>query len=132
MQGTATNITLNTGDYIQLAFRRVYIQGASFTFTANAEPYTYFKCTENTIGGGVYERVESNDYPIFIHEFDYPLTKTQWDELINNPLNSYQFYIEDDFIRYGWIGEIKYNHYTGMANIKLISDKNSQANGGTK
>lgn len=132
MQGSPTNITLNTGDYVQLSYRRVYVYGSSFTFSANAEPFTYFKCTENTIGGGVYEIIDSDDYPVYIHEFEYPLTKPQWDIILQNQLNSYKFSMFDDNVRYGWISEIKYKHYEGLATIKLISDKNSQANGEAK
>lgn len=129
--GGRTSVTLNLGDTIQVHISKsVFVTGdIDYTIKANN---TYFGCYQNTIGGGLFKEYNPDDYQIFIHEFTYPLSKSDWEYIQQNPLNSYKFYSDPTNIRYGWISEIKRNQQSGMATVKLISDKNSQANGGAK
>jgi hypothetical protein len=129
--GGKRTITLNTGDTVQIKITKNVFVSGDIDYTIRAVN-TYFGCYDNTIGGGTYQTYDPNDYPIFIHEFQYPLTKGQWEYILANPLNSYKFYSGPSNVRYGWVSEIKRNQQSGMATVKLISDKNSQANGGAK
>lgn len=129
--GGTVQIVMNTGDTVNLnQYKRIY-GGSGCNYRVNASG-SYLECYDNTIGGGTYQTYDPNDYPIFIHEFQYPLTKGQWEYILANPLNSYKFYSDPSNIRYGWVSEIKRNQQSGMATVKLMSDKNSQANGGAK
>lgn len=82
------------------------------------------QCVDNTIGGGLF--VESNDFdfPIYTYEFKYPMCQEEFDTIMANTVGTIQFNMEGQSFRQGWIQELSFNHFEGMANIKLISKNN--------
>lgn len=123
-----TSFIMNDGDYIVASLRKENSFG-DIDYTINAGNQTFFECYNNTIGGGDFATYSTDDFPIQIHEFEYKMTLAEFQGILNNQRSSYAFYTDIDNIRFGWISEIKYNHYKGTANVKLITDRRSQSNG---
>lgn len=82
-----------------------------------------FNCTASSTGGGIYQTYNPEDYPVFTHEFKYPLTKTEFNTLTTDPKGLINFRVNAEQYKQGWIDNIKYNHKDGIADIKLISSK---------
>jgi hypothetical protein len=127
--GVTTNFVLNLGDYVTVRFDKNLGGAGDIDYTIVGGNQTYFECYNNTVGGGEFQVYDTDDFPIQIHEFEYKMSIADFQNIQANSKNSYGFYTNIDRIRYGWISELKYNHYKGVAQVKLITDKRSQSNG---
>lgn len=118
-------IVMNAGDYLNLSFTKVDSFGtlSSGSLTLN----TYWQCDENTVGGGIFAESDYRDYPVNIFEFEYPLTKAQWDAIRNMPEGKILFSMSDTDHRGAYIKEIKYNHMTGVSTFSLINSATQNA-----
>lgn len=126
--GVETSFVMNDGDYIVAALLKENSFG-DIDYTINEGNQTFFECYNNTIGGGDFATYSTDDFPIQIHEFQYKMTLAEFQGILDNQRSSYAFYTDVDNIRFGWVSEIKYNHYKETANVKLITDRRSQSNG---
>ena len=115
--GSAT-LQANAGD--KIAIRLMYSEGFGVTIHEGAS----FSCTKSTTGGGVYATYDYNDFPAFIHEFDYPLTNTDYKTIINNNGELMEFKMNGQQIRKGWFDLVKFTPSTGIASFQLSSTKN--------
>lgn len=127
--GVDTIFVMNDGDYITVRLLKNLGGFGDIDYTIEGGNQTFFECYDNTVGGGDFQIYNSDDFPIQIHEFEYKMTLAEFQGILNNQRSSYAFYTDIDNIRFGWISEIKYNHYKGTANVKLITDRRSQSNG---
>ena len=118
-------IVMNAGDYLNLSFTKVDSFGtlSSGSLTLN----TYWQCDENTVGGGIFAESDYRDYPVNIFEFEYPLTKAQWDAIRNMPEGKILFSMSYTDHRGAYIKEIKYNHMTGVSTFSLINSATQNA-----
>lgn len=112
-------VVMNAGDYLQVAFIKIDSLGLSSTGTITTN--SYWECTANTLGSGVFKDYDYSDYPINIYEFDYPLTREQWQDILSSPNSSIDFAMSGSQVRTGYIREVKRNHATGVGSFKLIN-----------
>ena len=90
----------------------------------NQTTNSYWLSEDNTIGGGTYIEADVNDYPIYLYKYEYPLSLTEWNTLVENTINKIGFNMSGQLIRNGWMKEVIYNYNTGIASVQLISSKN--------
>lgn len=106
-------ITAALGGNLQIA--RLYVDNIEFgtTYTSN--------------GGGFTHVYNPEDYPAYKHEFSYPMTRSEFQLLKNNP--HYAIEINRDGINNQkvYIKEVKYSRLTGMADFTCISSKTLQS-----
>ncbi len=122
----SANIIMQTGWYAILRFSKVGTTG-DVDYTINAGVgNTFFECDENTLGGGVYQTGDPSLYPVLIHSFDYPMTRTQFENIVNNSTSLFSFNMQSQSPRRAWIKEVVYDHVKGTAGVKLITDKTTQ------
>jgi hypothetical protein len=115
-------IVMNQGDYAIASLRFV---PPNSTFTGDIlVPNTYFSCVSTGAGSGLVEIVDSDNYDVTTHEFNYPLTAEQFETIIDSPVDSFEFYSNVNNKRIGRLDDIKFNYNTNLATIKLTS-KNS-------
>lgn len=112
-------IVMNAGDYLVVSFIKIDSFGHSSTGTINTP--TFWECTANTLGSGVFKDYDYRDYPINIYEFEYPLTREQWQDILSAPNSSIDFSMAGSQVRTGYIREVKRNHATGVGSFKLIN-----------
>lgn len=121
------SVVLRQGDYVILRFSKVGTTGdIDYEITAGQDN-TYFKCEENTLGGGIFQTGDPSVYPVMIHEFQYPMSRTQFENLVESNTSFVSFNMDTCQTRKAWIKEIVYNESKGNAQIKLITDKTSNA-----
>lgn len=92
--------------------------------TATIQSGATLECLDNSIGGGVFLRVDNADIPIYIYEMTYPMCQSEFDTIMANTVGTIQFNMNGQPYRRGWINELTYNHQQGLATIKLISKNN--------
>lgn len=120
--GNVKAIVMNQGDY---AIASVSFNSGSASFNGDIlVPNTYFSCVSTGNGSGLIEVVDSDNYDVTTHEFNYPLTAEQFETIIDSPVDSFEFYSTADNRRVGRLDDIKFNYNTNLATIKL-SSKNS-------
>lgn len=112
------NFILNSGDYVQ-----IWYEGSS-TLYGNILNTSYFTCVDNTIGGGIYQVYDPKDYPVYLYEYEYPVSSSEFMDMINNKIQSIQVNY-NNLLRKGWIKEVSYDHLNSIAKIKLISSENA-------
>ena len=121
-----TQIVLRQGDQVLLRFSKSGTTGdVDYTINAGVES-TYLKCLDNTLGGGVFQTGDPSQYPVLVHEFDYPLTKSRFDNILTDTSGLIKFSMNDRPVRQAWIKELIYDHTKGTARVKLITDKTTQ------
>jgi hypothetical protein len=84
-----------------------------------------FQCTADSSSGGEYAVVDGDDYAPFRHEFEYPITREQWQSIKANPLGLIQFRMNGQAYRYGWIEDIKRPNYK---NAKVVLNSTKKLN----
>jgi len=136
-----TSIAMTQGDYIDM---QVNYDPATTVYPA-APPYplgsvlgsnrgtiiggidnTYFECTTANNYGGIFVNVDQRNIRVQLHKFTYPMTQTDFDAILANPVGRFTFGMNGQDPRFGWIQELKYNHTTGLADITLQTSKASQ------
>lgn len=120
-------VTLSENETVEMWFASQVDPPATtvnIEFTRNS----YWTCEANTGTGGVFQEYNPADYPIQIHEFGYPLSQADFEQIIASPTGLFRFYLDKQVQRYGWLSELNYTHATGIATVKLISSK-TVANG---
>lgn len=82
-----------------------------------------FETLYTSVGGGVVQSYDPDEYPAFKYEFEYPLTAQQFDTLIAQP--NYAVTLDVDGINTfnAFIKEAKYKRKTGMAQFTCIASK---------
>jgi hypothetical protein len=117
-------IVMNQGDYAIASIR--FVPGNS-TFTGTVlVPNTYFSCVSTGSGSGLVDVVDSDNYDVTTHEFNYPLTAEQFETIIDSPVDSFEFYSNANNKRIGRLDDIKFNYNTNLATIKLTSKNSNQ------
>lgn len=116
------SIVMNQNDY---AIASVTFSKFGGSFSGDIlVPNTYFRCVSTGDGSGLIQVVDSDNYDVTTHEFNYPLTAEQFETIIDSPVDSFEFYSTTENIRVGRLEDIKFNYNTNLATIKL-SSKNS-------
>jgi len=67
-------------------------------------------------------KTPSDFYPILrpeLAQFDYPLTYNQWKIIMANPYGLVEYGCSDTDLKQGWIEDLKYSPYTGLATFTL-------------
>lgn len=121
-------LNLNAGETVVVKVVHTPVPYASTSgFYSGIKAWTknlgVFSCTASSTGGGIYQTYNPEDYPVFTHEFKYPLTKAEFNILSTDPKGLINFRVNAEQYKQGWIDNLKYNHKDGLATIKLISSK---------
>lgn len=122
------NIIMQQGWYAILRFSKVGTTGDIDYVIHSGSGNTWFECAENTLGGGVYQKGEPSLYPVLKHSFDYPMSKSKFDTIVANSTSLYSFKMKTQTSRKAWIDTLNYDHIKGVANVILITDKNTNEN----
>jgi hypothetical protein len=118
------SIVMNQDDY---AIASVTFSKAGGSFSGDVlVPNTYFSCVSTGNGSGLVEVVDSDNYDVTTHEFNYPLTAEQFETIIDSPVDSFEFYSNINNKRIGRLDDIKFNYNTNLATIKLTSKNSNQ------
>jgi hypothetical protein len=80
---------------------------------------SFFTCNGTPDNGNT--ATVNNNLRKYLYTFDYDITQTNFQLLTNNITKSLTFE-KDGIIRTGWIDSMKRNDWTGMTNIKLITN----------
>jgi len=116
------SVVMNQGDYAKVS---LLLSPDNTIFSGDITVLnTYFSCVSTGDGSGLIEVVDSDNYDVTTHEFNYPLTAEQFETIIDSPVDSFEFYSTIDNRRVGRLEDIKFNYNTNLATIKL-SSKNS-------
>lgn len=122
----STQIVMRQGDYCYLRFSKLGTTGdVDYTINSGIDN-TYLKCDDNTLGGGVFQTGDPSEYPVLVHEFNYPVDKTQFETILNDSSGLVTFAMNGKPLRKAWIKEIMFEHSKATARIKLITDKTTQ------
>jgi len=118
--GGSATFNMNAGDY---AIVNLYVRDgaeyASIPLVAG-----YFEASDNTLGGGgIVQTVDIDDFPILLHEFEYPLSIDNFNLLVNNSQKRIKFKMDNQQERYAWIKEIKYQPIKKNAKISLFTSR---------
>jgi len=118
------SIVMNQNDY---AIASVTFSKAGASFSGDIlVPNTYFSCVSTGDGSSLIEIVDSDNYDVTTHEFNYPLTAEQFETIIDSPVDSFEFYSNANNKRIGRLDDIKFNYNTNLATIKLTSKNSNQ------
>jgi hypothetical protein len=87
---------------------------------------SYWETGSIVDGGGHYQTYDQDNYPIMRSTFNYPFSFDNFLTLKAQPLGLIQFSVDRGGSYYGWIEEVKYNHFQGDGNatFTLISNEN--------
>lgn len=119
-------IIMIQGDYIEYRFSKVGAFGdIDYTIQAGVDT-TFMKCDENSIGSGIFQTGDPSTYPSLIHEFDYQLSRSDFENLIENNTSLVTFAMNGQSTRKAWIDTLIYDEAKGTATVKLITDKTTQ------
>jgi hypothetical protein len=103
------NITLYaySTDYVLVTFK----ESASFNNVVIL-PGSHFRCTNTIDGGGLYATFNPEDYPAILHEWDYPLTYTDFKNIQTNQIGQIEFARYNEIHRSGWIDSLKFKRFS--------------------
>ena len=75
-------------------------------------PSSTFACTNAVDGGGIYKSFDPNDYPVYQHQWEYPLTINDFKAIAQNQTGQIEFarYGERNFS--GWIDSVKFKRFS--------------------
>lgn len=120
--GGTFDSSLTKTDYLYIRLEILpAVNPIAFTFSNSS----YWKIDDNSLNGGIFETYDPDDYPVRIFEFDYPLTKNDFEYIIASPYGFVLFSQDGQSLRRGLIKELVYNHVKGIASLKLITNKNT-------
>ena len=106
------------------------ITGTQIYSVLSGASNTFLQCVDTTITGGVFLDADPNDIKVQLHRFNYPMSQSQFDTILANPIGRIQFNMEGQQPRFGWIKELKYNHTNGIAEF-IVSTSKATQNGGS-
>lgn len=112
-------VVMNAGDYLVVAFTKIDSFGNTTTGQLNVT--SFWQCTSNTLGSGIFKDYDYLDYPINIFEFEYPIHRQDWLAVLSNPNYGIEFSMEGRTPKIGYIREVKRNHATGTGTFRLIN-----------
>jgi len=133
-----TAITMTAGDYLRMRILSwpnsngpgQPIFGGQVYSVLSGASNTFMQCVDTTITGGVFPDADPNDIKVQLHRFNYPMSQSQFDTILANPIGRIQFNMEGQSPRFGWIKELKYNHTNGVAEF-IVSTSKATQNGGS-
>ena len=100
---------------------------------ANNEPFVsngFFECLSVGAIGQTEIYADISEFPIYLNKFEgYPISKSDFELIKNNPTGLYNFNRGSQFNSYGYIDQIKYNHKLGSADVSLITNTKILKNG---
>lgn len=99
----------------------------TITENVNVAIGSYFQCIGNSTDNPNIKAGDINDYLVYEHYFDYPMTASQFLYLKNNARDRVTFSMYGKSDRYGWISDLKYNWNKGIATVKLESNATNNA-----
>lgn len=83
---------------------------------------SYVKCYSSSLGDLNLPVTDINQYIARHHSFTVPLTQSEFEQLKSASRSTFEFAMNGQEFREGWIQDVKYNYVKGTANIKLISN----------
>jgi len=118
-------INLNISEYVKV---RIITEGYSngslrIDTYLRLEAGCVFECTSTSDGGGIYKSYDPEMYPVYVHEFKYPLINDSYKKIEQMPNGLIRFSVNGEDYKSGWIDELKYNKKDQVASFKLISTK---------
>lgn len=121
-------IILNKGNYLEAVILIYETFGPGDADIKILKDFTNWSCIANTIGGGVVADYSTDDYAIEQHIFNMPLTKEDFNLIVQDPAMSYKFFSMPENIRTAWIKSITYNHQTQIMQATLFTNRTQNAN----
>lgn len=103
----AQSFTTVAGDYLIATFK----EAASFD-NVIVLTNTYFSCINAVDGGGPYKTFEPEDYPVVLHEWEYPLTYADFKALATTQTGQIEFARHNEYHYSGWIDTVKYKRFS--------------------
>ena len=110
------------GDYIEVEVEAYTVSTDGITATIYVDTGT-FKTVYTSNGGGIVQTYDPEDYPAFKYEFEYPLTKDDFQLLLNQPNYAVTLDVDGTNTFKAFIKEAKYKRKTGMAQFTCIASK---------
>lgn len=121
LSGTVSTV-MSVGDYMNVKWTIISaVAPISLTFSNSS----YWECTSTSLDGGLMQTYNPDDYPVRIHEFDYPLTQAEYESIIASPYGFVRFAMTGQQYRKGYLKELQYDHITGIASVKVITNKST-------
>lgn len=121
-------IILNKGNYLEAVILIFETFGPGDADVKILKDFTNWSCIANTIGGGVVADYSTDDYAIEQHIFNMPLTKEDFNLIVQDPAMSYKFFSMPENIRTAWIKSLTYNHQTQIMQATLFTNRTQNAN----
>lgn len=111
---------LGIDSYINIRFEILpAVNPIALTFDSSS----YWEIDENTLAGGVFETYDPDDYPVRLFDFEYPMSKNDFETIVATPYGFCTFAQNGQQPRKGRINEIQYNRVKGVASITLKTNK---------
>lgn len=118
---------MDPGDFIQVKFVLLLENvgvGVTGYMYVNLEGGT-FKTVFTSKGGGDLQSYDPLDYPVYNHEFTFPVTHDQFDTIKNNSNKSITINTDGINNLTCYIDKAKYSHKTGLCNFTLLRSINT-------
>ncbi len=120
--GQSFSVSLGIGFYNKIRFEILpAVNPIALTFDNSS----YWEVAENSLSGGIFETYNPDDYPVRLFQFDYPITKSEFENIISAPYGFVTFAQKGQNKRKGRIKIINYNRIKGLASITLQTDKST-------
>ena len=91
--------------------------------TGSLKSTSYFKCTDTETGGGIFADFETKSIRPFVYNFKYPVTYSDFKNVLDNYSDNIQFYKKQNKYFNGWLEKLVYPVKTGLAQWTIISEK---------
>lgn len=90
-----------------------YVVATFFTLVNDVDVLigSHFKCTNTIDGGGIYKTFEPEDYPVVMHEWEYPLTFNDFKDIAENHRGQIEYYRYNGKHYSGWIHSLKFKRF---------------------
>lgn len=123
-QAATFSVTNNTGAIYCDATDEVTVDIEVDSFvTGSLKAVSYFKCLNAITGGGIFADFETKEIRPFVYDFKYPVTYTDFKNVLDNYSDLIQFYKKQNKDFDGWLEKIVYPVKTGLAQWTIISEK---------
>lgn len=91
-------------------------------FSGTLKSTSYFKCLNAETGGGIFADFETKSIRPFVYNFKYPVTYSDFKNVLDNYSDNIQFYKKQNKYFNGWLEKIVYPVKTGLAQWTIISE----------